>query len=60
GHGGTLDPLVQAVRDCPFVSRQATMLNVLSVAVPEGEQLLSGLLQDPGLGPVALLAHRAP
>lgn len=58
GHGGTLDPLVQAVRDCPFLSRQATMLNVLRVAVPEGEQLLSGLLQDPGLGPVALLARR--
>jgi hypothetical protein len=58
GHGGTLDPLVQAVRDCPFLSRQATMLNVLSVAVPEGEQLLSGLQQDPGLGPVALLVRR--
>jgi len=58
GHGGTLEPLVQAVRDCPFVSRQATLLNVLSVAVPEGEQLLSGLLRDPRLGPVALLARR--
>ena len=34
-HGSTLDPLLQAVRDCPFVSRQATMLNVPSVAVPE-------------------------
>jgi hypothetical protein len=59
GHGGTLDPLVQAVvRECPFVSRQATMLNVLSVAVPEGEELLSGLPRDPGLGPVTLLACR--
>ena len=58
GHGGTLDPLVQAVRDCPFVSRQATMLNVLLVAVPEGEELLSGLLRDPELGPVTLLACR--
>ncbi len=57
-HGGTLDPLVQAVRDCPFVSRQATMLNVLRVALPEGEELLSGLLRDPELGPVALLASR--
>jgi hypothetical protein len=58
-HGGTLDPLLRAVRDCPFVSRQATMLNVLSVAVPEGEELLSGLLRDPGLGPVTLLMRRA-
>ena len=58
-HGGTLDPLLQAVRDCPFVSRQATMLNVLSVAVPEGGKLLSGLLRDPGLGPVTLLVRRA-
>ena len=58
-HGGPLDPLVQAVRDCPFVSRQATMLNVLSVAVPEGEELLSGLLHDPELGPVTLLVRRA-
>ena len=56
-HGGTLDPLVQAVRDCPFVSRQAAMLNVLSVAVPEGEELLSGLLHDPELGPVTMLAR---
>ena len=58
GHGGMLDPLVQAVRDCPFVSSQVTMLNVLAMAVPEGEQLLSSLLRDPELGPVALLARR--
>ena len=58
-HGGTLDPLLQAVRECPFVSRQATMLTVLSVAVPDGEELLSGLLRDPGLGPVTLLVRRA-
>ena len=51
-HGGTLDPLLQAVRDCPVVSPQATMLNVLSVAVPEGAELLSGRLRDPELGPV--------
>ncbi len=57
-HGGALEPLVQAVRDCPFVSRQGAMLHVLSVAVPEGEQLLSSLLGDPELGPVTLLARR--
>ena len=57
-HGGTLHPLVQAVRDCPFVSRQVAMLNVLAAAVPERDELLSGLLRDPGLGPVVLLAHK--
>jgi hypothetical protein len=31
----------------------------VSVAVPEGEELLSGLLRDPELGPVTLLVRRA-
>jgi hypothetical protein len=57
-HDGALGPLVQAVRDCPFVSRQVAMLNVLATGMPEGEQLLSGLLRDPGLGPVVLLAQK--
>ncbi|MBV9448186.1 MAG: hypothetical protein JO345_20065 [Streptosporangiaceae bacterium] len=57
-HGGSLDPLVQAIRDCPFVSRQVAMVNVLAAAVPEGEELLAGLLRDPELGPVVLLADK--
>ena len=33
-HGGSLDPLVQAIRDCPFLSRKAAMLNVLTAGIP--------------------------
>jgi hypothetical protein len=56
-HGGSLDPLVQAIRDCSFLSRQAALLKVLASAVPEGDELLASLLRDPELGPVALLAE---
>jgi hypothetical protein len=57
-HGGWLDPLVQAIRDCPFVSRRVAMLQTLVKAVPEGDDLLAGLLRDPELGPVVLLAEK--
>jgi hypothetical protein len=57
-HGGSLDPLVRAVRDCPFVSRRVAMLQTLAKAVPEGDELLAGLLRDPDLGPVVLLAEK--
>ena len=57
-HGGSLDPLVQAIRDCPFVSRRVAMLQTLVKAVPEGDELLARLLRDPELGPVALLAEK--
>ena len=56
-HGGSLDPLVQAIRDCPFVSRRVAMLQTLVKAVPEGDCLLARLPRDPELGPVALLAE---
>jgi hypothetical protein len=57
-HGGSLDPLVQAIRDCPFVSRRVAILQTLVKAVPEGDELLARLLRDPELGPVALLAEK--
>ncbi len=57
-HGGSLDPLVQAIRDCPFVSRRVPILQALVNAVPEGDKLLASLLRDPELGPVALLAEK--
>jgi hypothetical protein len=57
-HGGSLDPLVQAIRDCPFVSRRVAMLQTLVKAVPEGDGLLARLPRDPELGPVALLAEK--
>ena len=57
-HGGSLDPLVQAVRDCSFLSRRVALLKILVSAIPEGDELLASLLRDPELGPVALLAEK--
>jgi hypothetical protein len=56
--GGSLDPLVQAIRDCPFLSRKAAMLNVLAAGIPEGDELLASLQHDRELGPVVLLAQK--
>jgi hypothetical protein len=57
-HGGSLDPLVQAIRGCPFVSRRVAMLQTLVKAVPEGDELSARLSRDPELGPVVLLAEK--
>ncbi len=57
-HGGSLEPLVQAVRDCPFLSRRVALLKTLARSVPEGAELLAELIRDPDLGPVVLLADR--
>ncbi len=57
-HGGSLDPLVQAIRDCPFVSRRVAMLQTLVKAVLEGDELSARLSRDPELGPVVLLAEK--
>ena len=57
-HGGSLDPLVQAILDCSFLSRRVALLQALVNAVPEGDELLASLLRDPELGPVALLAEK--
>jgi hypothetical protein len=57
-HGGSLDLLVQAVRDCPFLSRRVALLKTLAHSVPEGAELLAELIRDPALGPVVLLAER--
>ncbi len=57
-HGGSLDPLVQAIRDCPFVSRRVAMVKVLADGVPERDELLASLLRDPRLGPVVLLVQK--
>jgi hypothetical protein len=56
--GGSLDPLVRGIRDCPFLCRKAAMLNVLVGGIPEGDELLASLLRDPELGPVALLVQK--
>lgn len=52
-----LDPLVRAIRDCPFLSRRVALLKTLAGSMPEGDELLASLLRDPELGPVALLAR---
>jgi hypothetical protein len=57
-HGGSLDPLLQAINDCPFVTRRTALLQTLASAVPEGPQLLSDLARDPGHRPVVLLVRR--
>jgi hypothetical protein len=57
-HGGSLDPLVQAIDDCPFVTRRVALLQALASAVPEGPQLLDDLARDPGRRPVVLLTRR--
>ena len=57
-HGGSLDPLVRAIRDCSFLSRRVALLKTLVNAVPEGDELVASLLRDPELGPVALLAEK--
>ena len=58
-HGGSLDPLLQAIDNCPFVTRRVALLQTLAGAVPEGPRLLADLSRDPGHRPVALLARRA-
>lgn len=52
GHG--IEPLLQAVRECPFRTRAAAMLNILAETLPDGRALLHGLRRDPVLGPAAL------
>jgi hypothetical protein len=57
-HGGSLDPLLQAIDDCPFVTRRVALLQTLASAVPEGPQILADLARDPSRRPVALLVRR--
>lgn len=58
-HGGSLDPLLQAIDDCPFVTRRVALLQTLASSVPEGTQLLADLARDPSHRPIAVLAQRA-
>ncbi|MFH8384207.1 hypothetical protein ACH4E7_25230 [Kitasatospora sp. NPDC018058] len=62
GPEAALAELVQAVRDTPWRTRAAALLDVLTVALPdgEGERLLRSLRGDSQLAPTALsvLTHR--
>jgi hypothetical protein len=56
GHGGDIEPLLDAVRACPFRGRAAAMLRVLEAATPDWTALLRRLRGDPVLAPLALTA----
>ncbi|MFJ9448494.1 hypothetical protein ACIRRH_42860 [Kitasatospora sp. NPDC101235] len=62
GPEAALAELVQAVRDTPWRTRAAALLDVLTIALPngEGERLLRSLRGDSQLAPTALsvLTHR--
>jgi hypothetical protein len=54
-HGGRergLPRLVDAVRDCPFRTRAAAMLDVLTRTAPDRSTFLHGLRADQQLGPI--------
>ena len=56
--GGALEPLLDAVRECPFIIRREAMLNVLSHALPEWDDLITRLSRDRELWPVVLLMRK--
>lgn len=49
-----LPRLVDGVRDCPFRTRAASMLDVLAQAVPDRSRFLHGLRADRQLGPIVV------
>ncbi|MBF6483780.1 hypothetical protein IU431_06360 [Nocardia otitidiscaviarum] len=53
-HHGDREPLLQAIRDCPFRGRAAAMLRILMLALPDGPRLLRGLRGDPVLTPLVI------
>ncbi|AWS46199.1 hypothetical protein [Streptosporangium sp. 'caverna'] len=54
-HGGDVEPLLEAVRECPFRIRSAAMLKILVETLPDGRALLRGLRGDAKLRPLAVL-----
>ncbi|WP_306363277.1 hypothetical protein [Nocardia sp. CC227C] len=53
-HHGDREPLLQAIRDCPFRGRAAAMLRILGLALPDGPRFLRGLRGDPVLTPLVV------
>ncbi|WP_326821029.1 hypothetical protein [Streptosporangium sp. NBC_01756] len=53
-HGGDVEPLLDAIRACPFRTRAAAMLSTLVEALPDGQSMRAGLRRDPVLGTVVL------
>ncbi|MEV4108624.1 hypothetical protein [Nonomuraea sp. NPDC049695] len=59
-HGGDVEPLLDAIRACPFRTRASAMLTTLVKTHPDGRSLLARLRGDRVLGPIALtLLHDA-
>jgi hypothetical protein len=55
---GALEPLLDAVRECPFIIRREAMLDVLSLALPEWDDLITRLSRDRELWPIVLLIRK--
>ncbi|WP_109522609.1 MULTISPECIES: hypothetical protein [Nocardia] len=56
-HGGPehgLPLLLDGIRDCPFRTRAAAMLDVLAQTMPDRSAFLHGLRADPHLGPTVV------
>ncbi|MEV7007288.1 hypothetical protein [Streptosporangium sp. NPDC051022] len=53
-HGGDVEPLLDAVRGCPFRTRAAALLRTLVEARTDGGLILERLRRDPVLGPIAV------
>jgi hypothetical protein len=57
-HDGSIEPLLQAVRECPFIIRRVAMMTVLSHALPEWDELAMRLSRDRELWPIVLLMRK--
>lgn len=55
-NGGSVEPLLDAVRACPFRSRAAALLDTLVQLHADGRAMLPRLRDDRVLGPIALTA----
>ncbi|WP_171075332.1 hypothetical protein [Nonomuraea basaltis] len=55
-HGGDVEPLLDAIRACPFRTRASAMLDALAEARPDDQLLLRRLRGDLALGPIAVTA----
>ncbi|MFG1706903.1 hypothetical protein ACFLIM_27295 [Nonomuraea sp. M3C6] len=54
--GGGVEPLLDAVRACPFRARAAAMLGTLAEVRADGQSMLKGLRADRVLAPIAVTA----
>jgi len=53
-HGGDVEPLLDAIRACPFRTRASAMLATLAESLPGGRSMWVRLRPDPVLGPLVL------